>query len=88
MGLDPEMGSFWVMALVSSIFSLVIGIGIIVLIILGVRWLMRQDRIGGDRSSGSTPRPDGPLEVLRQRYARGEIDDEEYERRRKMLSGG
>jgi len=37
---------------------------------------------------GPAPRPDDPLEILRQRYARGEIDDEEYERRRRTLSGG
>jgi putative membrane protein len=33
------------------------------------------------------PRPHDPLEILRQRYARGEIDEDEYERRRRTLSG-
>jgi putative membrane protein len=63
---------------------------IIVGLVFGVRWLIRADRNsrlpGG--SGGATPRPDDPLEILRQRYARGEIDDDEYERRRKTLSGG
>lgn len=30
-------------------------------------------------------RQDNPLEILKARYARGEIDEEEYERRRREL---
>ena len=67
---------------------------LVVLLVLGVRWLLRADR--GHQAGPppnwtpppAAPRPDDPLEILRQRYARGEIDDEEYERRRKTLSGG
>ena len=62
---------------------------LVTLIVLGIRWLVRS---GGGQAggfgSGSAPRPDDPLEILRQRYARGEIDDEEYQRRRKLLTGG
>jgi len=43
---------------------------------------------GATPAWGPAPRPDDPLEILRQRYARGEIDDEEYERRRRTLSAG
>lgn len=36
--------------------------------------------------SGSNPeRHDSPLEILKTRYARGEIDEEEFERRRQKL---
>ena len=69
-------------------------IGLIVLIVLGIRWLMNQgrdaDRRGGHLPPGAgpvPPRADDPLEILRQRYARGEIDDEEFERRRRTLTG-
>ena len=56
-------------------------------LILAVRWLIRADRNG--RVPPSPPAAgEDPLEVLRHRYARGEIDEEEYERRRKTLSGG
>jgi putative membrane protein len=62
---------------------------VITLIVLGIRWLIRAGGgPSGGPGAGSSRRPDDPLEILRQRYARGEIDDEEYERRRKLLSGG
>ena len=73
----------------------VVGFWVLVIagLVLGVRWLIRADRNsrlpGPPPASGAAPglRPDDPLEILRQRYARGEIDDDEYERRRKTLSG-
>jgi len=36
-------------------------------------------------NSGSTD--ESPLEILKKRYARGEIDEQEFERRRKELDG-
>jgi putative membrane protein len=69
---------------------------VVTLLVLAVRWLWRADqhsRYGASQRTGPgwgappTPRPDDPLEILRQRYARGEIDDEEYERRRRILTG-
>jgi putative membrane protein len=78
------IAAFWILILVGLFF--------------GVRWLIRADRNsrlpgppppqGTAPGWGPGPRPDDPLEILRQRYARGEIDDEEYERRRRTLSGG
>ena len=61
-------------------------VAVIAAIALGIRWLIRNERgSGSPRSPGL--RPDDPLEILRGRYARGEIDDEEFERRRRMLGG-
>lgn len=69
-------------------------VGILALLALAIRWLLRQGQGQGDgaaRSGGpggsAASRPDDPLEILRQRYARGEIDDEEFERRRRVLGG-
>jgi putative membrane protein len=45
-------------------------------IVLGIRWLARQ-------TSGS--RSDRALEILRERYARGEIDKQEFDTRRHDL---
>ena len=49
---------------------------VIVGIILGIRWLVRQ---------GRPEMSDSALEILRQRYARGEINREEFEAKRKDL---
>lgn len=45
-------------------------------IVLAVRWLSRQ---------GSDGRSDRALDILRERYARGEINREEFESRRRDL---
>jgi putative membrane protein len=54
-----------------------------VLVILGIVWLVRQllPPQGGRRAATE----DRALEVLRERFARGEIDAEEYESRRRAL---
>ncbi len=84
-------GGDWVFVVgrvVSLVVWLAIIVGLIVLIVLAVRWLLAQGGAGrGGRGYGPGPNPDDPLEILRQRYARGEIDDEEFERRKRMLGG-
>ncbi len=74
------------------ILMVVFWVLVIVLIVLGIRWLIRSDRSsrlsgGSGAYPGAGGGPDDPLEILRQRYARGEIDDEEFERRKKTLTG-
>ena len=59
--------------------------GILALIFLGIRWLLRQN--AADRDHPGAPTQDTALELLRQRYARGEIDSAEYEERRRTLGG-
>jgi len=49
---------------------------VVVAIVLGIRWLVRQ---------GRPEISDSALEILRQRYARGEINREEFEAKRKDL---
>ena len=45
-------------------------------VVLGIRWLVSQ---------GRESRTDPVLEILRQRYARGEINKEEFETKRRDL---
>ena len=58
-------------------WALIIG-GVIVLL----RWLA-----GGGARRASPPEAPGALEILAQRYARGEIAREEYEQKRRALGG-
>ncbi len=50
---------------------------VIVALVLGIRWLISQ---------GREPRADSLLEILKKRYARGEIDNEEYEAKKREIS--
>ena len=50
---------------------------VIVGVVLGIRWLVTQ---------GKESRSDSALEILRQRYVRGEINKEEFESKKKDLS--
>lgn len=54
--------------------------GIIVLVVLAVRW------IGGNSTGRTPPAGNSALDILNQRFARGEIEKEEYEDRKKLLS--
>jgi putative membrane protein len=56
---------------------------VIAAIVLAIRWLIRADR----RGSHEGPATPDALEILRQRYARGEIDEAEFERRKTFLKG-
>ncbi len=50
---------------------------IIVVLVLGIRWLVTQ---------GREPRADSALDILRQRYARGEITKEQFEAMKQELT--
>ena len=68
-----------VVILVVAVWALVSFAPIILAIVgavLGIRWLARASR----RGSG-----DAALAILRERYARGEIDREEFEAKRRDL---
>jgi len=58
----------------------------VVVVVLVVRWLTGHDGSG----SGGGGAPGGgrtPLDILEERYARGEIDKDEFEERRRTLRG-
>jgi len=54
-----------------------------ILLIVALFFVVQAVAGGGQRRGGNI---DGsPMEILKKRYARGEIDEEEFERRRKEL---
>ncbi len=55
---------------------------IVVLVVALIRWL----RTGTwERPEGNSRRRGSALDILKERYAKGEIDDKEFERRKKTL---
>ena len=54
---------------------------VIGLVASGARW------IGTGGSGVGRPRQDTPLQILKERYARGEIDKDEFEQRRRDIGG-
>ena len=49
-------------------------------LIWAIRWLVARSKPGGDGSHAETP-----LEILKKRYARGEIGKEQFEQMKKDL---
>ncbi len=64
------------------LLMLVFWVAVIVLVVLAVRWI--TDR-GDDARASTRGGGDKALDILKERLARGEIEPEEYERRRKVL---
>lgn len=62
-----------------AILWLLLQLGFLALVILGVIWLIRTLRDQPDKGE------DSALTILRERYARGEIDEEEFKTRKHEL---
>jgi putative membrane protein len=79
-------GGFGLMALLVFVLNIAFVVVVVAIAVLGVRWLVRELRTppGGGPATTSE---DGALAVLRERFARGEIDADEYEQRRRTLGG-
>lgn len=62
---------------IGMMFMMLVFWGLIIVgVVLAIRWLLTQSR---------DSRADNALEILRQRYARGEIDKEEFEAKKRDL---
>ena len=64
------------------VFVIIFWILIVALIVLLIRRLVSS----GPTRISSPPQEDSALEILKKRYARGEIDKEEFEAKKKDLS--
>jgi putative membrane protein len=74
----PMWGPWGLWGIAMMLMMLVFWGAVIAAIVLGIRWLTGLGRAG---------RPhDAALDILRQRYARGEIDKEEFEAKRRDLT--
>lgn len=72
----------WGHMIFGSVMMIVFWGGIILAIVLAIRWL------GGGSGQRAEPQPrtKAALDILHERFARGEIDKEEFEERKRLLS--
>ena len=78
-GMMGGYGMGWFGGIVMIVFWILILVGLIFLI----KWLIQS--IGRDKATGSSG--NRSLEILKERYAKGEIDKQEFESKKKDLSG-
>lgn len=77
-GWEHPMGWMWgAWGIAMGLIMLLFWGAVIVGIVLGIRWLISQGK-------GSSS--DAALDILRQRYARGEINKEEFEAKKRDLN--
>jgi putative membrane protein len=76
-GWDWGFGGFFLMVLLMALFW-----GAIIATAI---WAIRQFR---PREAGTTGTTSSALRILEDRFARGEIDADEFQRRREILRGG
>jgi putative membrane protein len=72
------MGNGWGMGY-GGPFMILFWILVVVGLVVLVKWMLDQS------STGKGARGKSPLEILRERYARGEINREEFEQKRRDL---
>jgi putative membrane protein len=75
-GWHPMWGAMWPIGIAVMFTVLLFWLLVLVGFFLGLRWLIGQ---------GRASRPDPALDILRQRYARGEIDKNEFETKKRDL---
>lgn len=61
-----------------GIFMVLFWVAVIVAVVLVAKWV---------GASNAAPRTSTPLEILKERYARGEIDKKEFEQKKQDLGG-
>ena len=75
------MGGGYGMSGLGQIIMLAFWIAVIVGIVFLIRWLILSTRTEGHKAHPK----DSALEILRKRYAKGEIDKDEFEEKKKDL---
>ena len=73
----------WGMGWFGSIFMLIFWGLVIVGLVLLIRWLVHTTR----RDTGPAQGGSRAMEILKERYARGEIEQEEFEQKKQDLVG-
>jgi len=80
-GMGPGMMGSWGMGWFGGVFIILFWILVIVALVFFIRWLVRTTG-NGQKQGLSRSRA---LEILKERYARGEINTQEFDEKRRLL---
>ncbi len=79
--MGPGMMGGWGMGWLGGIFMMIFWVLVLAGLVFLIKWLIQStNRANSDAGSGNRA-----LEILKERYARGEIDSAEYEEKKKVL---
>ena len=81
--MGPGMMDGWGMGWLGMIFNIVFWVLILVGLVFLIRWLIQSGRDRADQSGGG--RGSRALDIVKERYARGEIDKQQFESMKKDL---
>ncbi|MFH2012903.1 MAG: SHOCT domain-containing protein [Pseudomonadota bacterium] len=81
-GMGPGMMGWGGTGWLGPLFMLLFWVLIIVLVVLLIRWLLASGHV---KTLGAS-QEDTALEILKKRYAKGEINKEEFEEKKKDLN--
>jgi putative membrane protein len=85
-GMMGDGGWAWMM-IFGPLMMILFVAAVVVLVAFALRWLTGHGTHSPHGVAGHAPAPPGrtPLDILKERFARGEIDKAEYEERRRVL---
>lgn len=85
-GMGGGMGGMGILYWVGALLGLLFALALLILIAAVIWRLVRSE--DGEGAARAEPPSASPMEVLEHRYARGEIDREEFRQKRDDLTGG
>ena len=81
--MDYYWGMFWYGMVFGPIMMIAVLAATIVVVVLVVRWLGITSHFPESRGGSEKT----PLDILKERFARGEIEKQEFEDKKRILSG-
>ncbi len=75
----PMWDGHWGWMFIGPLMMIVFVAAVVVLVVLALRWISG----GGPHAAAQAAKT--PLDILKERFARGDIDNAEYEERRRLL---
>ena len=80
--MGPAMMGGWSMGWFGGIFMMIFWVLVLVGLVFLIKWLIQST----NRAKSDAGRANSALEILKDRYARGEIDTAEFEEKKRVLA--